>query len=169
MRDASAQDSRVTMGASPRLHRHTPASARAMVVATMVIALLGVSCAERDPADGGSSAESVDGWSVAYEAAFGRLDDAIGQIFSAVDGNDVRLLGAGPERCVAEASPLAEAAHEAGAVIDGERLEAVAALCLWLQGPAAVHDVNGVVNTLDPLFTAVGRIAPLLERPDSLS
>jgi hypothetical protein len=64
---------------------------------------------------------------------------------------------------------LAEAAQDAGAVIDSERLEAVAALCTWLQGPATAHDVNGVVSTLDPLFTAVGRIAPLLPSPDSLS
>lgn len=169
MRSVAAQDSGVTMGASPRPHRHSPGFARVMVVATMGLATLGVSCAERDPETSAGGSAGVGGWTDDHETALGRLDVAIEQIVSAVEGNDVRLLGSGPERCAAEAGSLAEAATDAGAAIDGARLDELAALCKWLTGPAAAHDVNGVVRTLDPLFTAVGHIAPLLQRPDSIS
>jgi hypothetical protein len=78
-------------------------------------------------------------------------------------------MGSGPERCAVEAGSLAQAAADAGAQVDGARLDEVAALCEWLRGPLEAHDVDGVVRTLDPLFTAVGRISPLLKRPDAVS
>ncbi|MBI4934515.1 MAG: hypothetical protein HY828_11595 [Actinobacteria bacterium] len=157
------------MGASPREHRHSPGFARVMVVATMGLATLGVSCAERDPEAGTDGSAVVGGWTDDHESALVRLEVAIDQILSAVEGNDVRLLGSGPERCAQEAGSLSEVAAEAGATIDGARLDHVAALCEWLTGPAQARDVDGVVRTLDPLFTAVGKIAPLLDRPDTVS
>jgi hypothetical protein len=169
MRSGAAQDSGVTMGASPREHRHSPRRIGVMVVATMGLVLLGVSCADRDPDGESAAATEVDGWPHEHEPALGRLDGAIQQILSAVEGNDVRLMGSGPERCAAEAASLAQAALEAGAEVDGARLDEVAALCKWLRGPVEAHDVDGVVRTLDPLFTAVGRISPLLKRPDAVS
>jgi hypothetical protein len=139
-----------------------------MVFATTLV-LLGVSCATRDPDAALTSAVEADDWLSAHAAAVGRLDDAIGQILSAIEGNDIRLMGAGPRHCATEAGSLAMVANDAGAVVDSERLVEVAALCAWLRVPAEAHDVDSVVRTLDPLLTAVGSIAPLLNGPDSLS
>jgi hypothetical protein len=122
-----------------------------------------IGCAQRDSEDAQPDVIPSDVWVRDHVDEISRLSGAIDDIVSAVKGNDVRLLGDGPAQCASTAATLAASAATNGATESGADLDAVAGLCEWLTGPASVHDVGGVVQTLDPLFVAVGQISPLLD------